>query len=51
MIDRDKIVVIKSSSQIIVSYMGKRLILPVDEMKDKTKEEIRDWYINRLSFK
>jgi hypothetical protein len=51
MIDKDKIMVIKSSNQIIISYMGKRLMMPVDEMKYKTKEEIRDWYINRLSLK
>jgi hypothetical protein len=48
MIEKDKILVVKSSNEVIISYMGKRLIVSDNEFIKKNIEEIKVWYINRI---
>lgn len=47
-----KILITKNDTFIMISNDGKRLVIDEDnklfnELKDKTKEEIKEWYINR----
>lgn len=47
-----KILIIKNDEEIMISQNGKKLIIPKDndlfnELKDKSKEEIQEWFINR----
>lgn len=48
LIDTNKIKIIKNSMQVIICYEGKKLILPIDEFKDMSKEEIKEWYLKEF---
>jgi len=48
----DKILIIKNKNEIVISNNGKRLVVDknnslFEELKEKTKEEIKNWYLNR----
>jgi hypothetical protein len=51
-LNKENILVCKNSKQIIISNNGKRLIIDknnvlFDSLKDKTKEEIKEWFDSR----
>ena len=49
MIDKDKIIVIKNSDEVVISYNGQRLVLPINDFVDMDKEQIKDWYITETN--
>lgn len=44
-IDKDKVIVCKSTSHISVSYNGKRMIVRDLNLLEKDKNYIKEWYI------
>jgi hypothetical protein len=47
MIDKSQILICIQSEEVIISYDGKKLIQPKSKFLDMTKEQIKEWYINR----
>jgi hypothetical protein len=45
MIEKDKILVVKSPNEVVISYMGKKLIQPIDKFINMDKDQIKDWYL------
>lgn len=50
--NKDKIFVVIRENKIIISYDGKKLVVDKDnniykELKSKTKDEIKEWYLQK----
>lgn len=46
--DKDEILIVKSFNQVVISYMGKKLTLPIDKFINMDKDQIKDWYIQEM---
>jgi hypothetical protein len=49
----NKILVVRNETQIVISNNGKRFVVDkenktFDLLKDKSNDEIKDWYLQRL---